>query len=67
MQLKVVKQGSQSPRETKVEMYGFYIQWSKIVQHVNTSNEANQRHKYLQNYGENLDMGKHSFLLVITI
>ena len=51
----------------KVEMYGFYIQWSKFVQHVTTSNEGNQRHKYLQNYDEKLDMGKHPFILVISI
>ena len=29
--------------------------------------EANQIHKYLQNYGEKLDMGKHPFILVISI
>ena len=52
---------------TQVEIYGFYIQWSKVVQHVTTSNEGNQRHKYLQNYDEKLDMGKHPFILVITI
>ena len=47
-------------------MYGFYIQWSKIVQHATTSNEGNQRPKCLQNYVEKLDMGKHPFILVIT-
>ena len=45
-------------------MYGFHIQWSKIVQHATTSNKGNQRPKYLQNYGEKLDMGKHPFILV---
>ena len=48
-------------------MYGFYIQWSKIVQHATTSNEENQRPKYLQNFDEKLDMGKHPILLVISI
>ena len=48
-------------------MYGFYIQWSKVIQHVTISIEGNQRHKYLQNYDEKLDMGKHPFILVITI
>ena len=49
------------------EICGFYIQWSKLVQHATTSNERNQRPKYLQNYDEKLDMGKHDFILVITI
>ena len=40
-------------------MYGFYIQWSKIVQHATTSNKGNQRPKHLQNCDEKLDMGKH--------
>ena len=31
--------------------------WSKVVQHATTSNEGNQRPKYLQNYDEKLDMG----------
>ena len=53
--------------ELKVEMYGFYIQWSKVVQHATTSNEGNQRPKYLQNNDEKLDMGKHPFILVIKI
>ena len=30
-------------------------------------NEGNQRPKYLQNYDEKLAMGKHPFILVITI
>ena len=29
--------------------------------------EGNQRSKYFQNYDEKLEMGKHSFILVITI
>ena len=40
-------------------MYGFYKQWSKVFQHVTASNEGNQGQKYLQNYDEKLDMGKH--------
>jgi hypothetical protein len=43
------------------------MQWSKVVQRATTSNEGNQRPKYLQNYDEKLDMGKNTFILVITI
>ena len=54
-------------REAEVEMYVFYIQWSKVVQHANTSNEGKQRPKYLQNYDEKLNSGKDPLILVITI
>ena len=32
-----------------------------------STNEGNQKSKYLQNHVKRLDMGKHSFKLVITI
>merc|ERR1719483_1030938 len=35
--------------------------------HPSDSNEGNQKSKYLQKYVKRLDMGKHSFILVITI
>ena len=38
-----------------------------VIQYATNSNEENGRPKYLQNYDERLDMGKHSFILVITI
>ena len=42
-------------------------EWSKVVTHATTSNEGNQRPKYLQNFDEKLNMGKHPFILVSTI
>ena len=53
------------PKKPKLKcMHGFYIQWNKIVQYATTSNKGNQRPKYLQNFDEKLDMGKHPFVLV---
>ena len=51
--------------ELKVEMYGFYIQWSKVVQHATTSNEGNPKPRYLHKYVKRLDMEKHPFILII--
>jgi hypothetical protein len=48
-------------------MFGFYLQWSKVIQYAANSNEENRKPKYLQNYDKRLDMGKHPFILVITI
>ena len=45
-------------------MYGFYIKWSKIVQHATTSNKGNPKPKFFQNYVKRLDMEKHPFLLI---
>ena len=58
------------PEKPKLKCMGFTynaMQWSKVVQRATTSNEGNQRPKYLQNYDEKLVMGKPSFILVITI
>jgi hypothetical protein len=46
---------------------GFTYNRAKLFNMLPTSNEGNQRPKYLQNYDEKLDMGKHPFTLVITI
>ena len=48
-------------------MFGFYLQWSKVIQYAANSNEENRKPKYLQNFDKRLDMGKHPFILVITI
>jgi hypothetical protein len=40
---------------------------SSFIQYATSSNEEIGRPKYLQNYDKRLDMGKHSFTLVITI
>ena len=32
-----------------------------------TENEENWKPKYIQNYDKRLDMGKHTFILIITI
>ena len=48
------------------EISTYYI-WSKVIQYATNSNEENQKPKYLQNYDKRLDMGKHPFILVITI
>ena len=47
---KYYKKGSQSNREAQVEMFTFYLQWSKVIQYATNSNEENQKPKYLQNY-----------------
>ena len=43
------------------------VQWSKVIQYAANSNEENRKPKYLQNFDKRLDMGKHPFILVITI
>jgi hypothetical protein len=48
-------------------MYGFYIQWSKVVQNATTSNEGNPKPRYLQKYVKRLDIEKHPFILIIFI
>ena len=40
---------------------------SKGIQYTANSNEENGKPKYLQNYDKGLDMGKHTFILTITI
>jgi hypothetical protein len=48
-------------------MYGFYIQWSKVIQHATTSNEGNPKPRFFQNYVKRLDMEKHPFILIYLI
>ena len=38
-----------STREAQVEMFRFYLQWSKVIQYAAIRNEENGRPKYLQN------------------
>ena len=55
--------GSKASQNFKDKIYD-----AQVIQYATNSNEENGRHKYLQNYDKRLDMGKHSFiLLVITI
>ena len=61
---KYYKKGSQSNRGTLVEMFRFYLQWSKVIQYAANSNEENGKHKYLQNYEKRLGMGKHPIILL---
>ena len=48
-------------------MFRFYLQWSKVIQYAAIRNEESGRPKYLQNKDKGMDMGKHTFILIITI
>ena len=48
-------------------MFRFYLQWSKVIQYAAIRNEEIGRPKYLQNKDKGMDMGKHTFILIISI
>ena len=39
-----------STREAQVEMFRFYLQWSKAIQYAANSNKENQKLTHIQNY-----------------
>ena len=61
---RMTSSSSQSSWEAKVEMFRFYLQWSKVVQYAADSNEGNQKLTHIQNYDKWLDMEKHPFITI---
>ena len=54
----------------KLKCLGFIYNGAKLfktVQYAANLNEENRKPKYLKKYDKRLDMGKHPFILVITI
>ena len=64
---KYYKKTAKCTREAQVEMFRFYLQWSKVVQYAANWNEKSGRPKCLQKNDKEMDMGKHSVVLNIII